>query len=143
MKMITELCNLSCERRLLLLELISLEQRRLQGRLIETNKYINGLNDVTVVNRMASLQTNPATRLEFRYERKFYVDQSENKATEVNTVVRLGPVKTGSTTSTYELSRSVSRAQPTAQYKEAVTLCVTDSLPSASKVKISTKNLII
>ncbi|KAF2358101.1 hypothetical protein FHG87_011143 [Trinorchestia longiramus] len=64
------------------------------------------------------------TRLEFRYERKFYVDQSENKATKVNTVMRSSPVTTGNTILTNERSRSGSRSQITAQYKEAVTLCV-------------------
>ncbi|KAF2356877.1 Reverse transcriptase domain [Trinorchestia longiramus] len=47
-KMIKELRNLSYERRLQRLELISLEQRRLRGQLIETFKYLNGLNNVTM-----------------------------------------------------------------------------------------------
>ncbi|KAF2344307.1 hypothetical protein FHG87_024937 [Trinorchestia longiramus] len=47
-KMISELRNLSYERRLQHLELISLEQRRLRGQLIETFKYLNGLNNVTL-----------------------------------------------------------------------------------------------
>ncbi|KAF2363324.1 hypothetical protein FHG87_005922 [Trinorchestia longiramus] len=64
-------------------------------------------------------------RLDFRYDRKFYIDQSENKSTEVDTVMRLGLVTTGSTALTNEWSRSGSRAQPTAQYKEAATFCVT------------------
>ncbi|KAF2355463.1 hypothetical protein FHG87_013781 [Trinorchestia longiramus] len=38
----------SYERRLQRLELISLEQRRLRGLLIETFKYLNGLNNVTM-----------------------------------------------------------------------------------------------
>ncbi|KAF2351802.1 MoeA N-terminal and linker domain [Trinorchestia longiramus] len=46
--MIPELRNLSYERRLQRLELISLEQRRLRGQLIETFKYLNGLNNVTM-----------------------------------------------------------------------------------------------
>ncbi|KAF2346461.1 hypothetical protein FHG87_022783 [Trinorchestia longiramus] len=46
-KMIPELRNLSYERRQRL-ELISLEQRRLRGQLIETFKYLNGLNNVTL-----------------------------------------------------------------------------------------------
>ncbi|KAF2344840.1 hypothetical protein FHG87_024404 [Trinorchestia longiramus] len=111
-------------------------------------------------------------RLEFRYEQKFYIGKSENKITELNTVMRLGPVTTGSTTLTNERSCSGSRAQSTAQYMEPATLCVTntlslsvshlylgtrcvklslksfllvpttcvtDSLPIASKVNISTK----
>ncbi|KAF2346947.1 hypothetical protein FHG87_022298 [Trinorchestia longiramus] len=41
---------------------------------------------------------------------------------------------------TYERSRSGSSAQSTALYNEATTLGNTDSLPSASKVNISTKN---
>ncbi|KAF2348769.1 hypothetical protein FHG87_020474 [Trinorchestia longiramus] len=45
-KMIPELCNLRFERRLQRLELISLEQRRLRDQLIETFKYLNGLNYV-------------------------------------------------------------------------------------------------
>ncbi|KAF2345895.1 hypothetical protein FHG87_023350 [Trinorchestia longiramus] len=45
-KMIPELRNLSYERRLQRLELISLEQRRLRGQFIETFKYLNGLNNV-------------------------------------------------------------------------------------------------
>ncbi|KAF2356988.1 hypothetical protein FHG87_012260 [Trinorchestia longiramus] len=45
---IPELRNLSYERRLQRLELISLEQRRLRGQLIETFKYLNGLNNVTL-----------------------------------------------------------------------------------------------
>ncbi|KAF2346285.1 Acyl-CoA dehydrogenase/oxidase C-terminal [Trinorchestia longiramus] len=44
--MIPELRNLSYERRLQRLELISLEQRRLRGQLIETFKNLNGLNNV-------------------------------------------------------------------------------------------------
>ncbi|KAF2362355.1 hypothetical protein FHG87_006877 [Trinorchestia longiramus] len=47
-KLIPELRNLSHERRLQRLELISLEQRRLRGQLIETFKYLNGLNNVTL-----------------------------------------------------------------------------------------------
>ncbi|KAF2343866.1 hypothetical protein FHG87_025378, partial [Trinorchestia longiramus] len=47
-KMIPELRNLSYERRLQHLELISLEQKRLRGQLIETFKYLNGLNNVTL-----------------------------------------------------------------------------------------------
>ncbi|KAF2346454.1 hypothetical protein FHG87_022791 [Trinorchestia longiramus] len=46
--MIPELRNLSYERRLQRLELISLEQRRLRGQLIETFKYLNGLNNVAL-----------------------------------------------------------------------------------------------
>ncbi|KAF2350662.1 hypothetical protein FHG87_018580 [Trinorchestia longiramus] len=47
-KMIPELRHLSYERRLQRLELISLEQRRLRGQLIESFKYLNGLNNVTL-----------------------------------------------------------------------------------------------
>ncbi|KAF2348793.1 hypothetical protein FHG87_020451 [Trinorchestia longiramus] len=47
-KMIPELRNLSYERRLQRLELISLEQRTLRGQLIETFKYLNDLNNVTL-----------------------------------------------------------------------------------------------
>ncbi|KAF2343918.1 hypothetical protein FHG87_025326 [Trinorchestia longiramus] len=47
-KMIPELRNLSYERRLQRLELISPEQRRLRGQLIETFKYLNSLNNVTL-----------------------------------------------------------------------------------------------
>ncbi|KAF2353815.1 hypothetical protein FHG87_015430 [Trinorchestia longiramus] len=47
-KMIPELRNLSYERRLQRLELISIEQRRLRGQLIETLQYPNGLNNVTL-----------------------------------------------------------------------------------------------
>ncbi|KAF2362482.1 hypothetical protein FHG87_006756 [Trinorchestia longiramus] len=46
--MIPELRNLTYERRLQRLELISVEQRRLRGQLIETFKYLNGLNNVTL-----------------------------------------------------------------------------------------------
>ncbi|KAF2351340.1 hypothetical protein FHG87_017905 [Trinorchestia longiramus] len=46
--MIPELSNLSYETRLQHLELISLERRRLRGQLIETFKYLNGLNNVTL-----------------------------------------------------------------------------------------------
>ncbi|KAF2346223.1 hypothetical protein FHG87_023021 [Trinorchestia longiramus] len=71
---------------------------------------------------------------------RVYVDQSVNKTTEVNTVMRLGTVSTGSTTLTNKRSRSCSRAQPTTHYKDAATLCVTQSLPSPSKFNISIKN---
>ncbi|KAF2358139.1 hypothetical protein FHG87_011109 [Trinorchestia longiramus] len=47
-KMIPELRNLSYERRLQRIELISLKQRRLRGQIIETFKYLNDLNDVTL-----------------------------------------------------------------------------------------------
>ncbi|KAF2353160.1 hypothetical protein FHG87_016084 [Trinorchestia longiramus] len=47
-KMISELFNLSYKRHVLQLELDSLEQRIRQGQLIETYKYLNGLNDVTL-----------------------------------------------------------------------------------------------
>ncbi|KAF2353608.1 hypothetical protein FHG87_015638 [Trinorchestia longiramus] len=47
-KMIPEVRNLSYERRLQRLEFISLEQRKLRGELIETFKYLNGLNNVTL-----------------------------------------------------------------------------------------------
>ncbi|KAF2354853.1 hypothetical protein FHG87_014390 [Trinorchestia longiramus] len=47
-KMIPELRNFSNERRFQRLELIFLEQRRLQGKLIETFKYLNGLYNVTL-----------------------------------------------------------------------------------------------
>ncbi|KAF2347493.1 hypothetical protein FHG87_021749 [Trinorchestia longiramus] len=70
---------------------------------------------------VAGTTSESKTRLEFRYERKFYVDQSENKTTEMNTVMRLGPVTIGSTICN-ERSRSGTRAQPTTQYKEAATL---------------------
>ncbi|KAF2362743.1 hypothetical protein FHG87_006490 [Trinorchestia longiramus] len=46
--MISKLRNLSYERCLQHLELIFLEQRRLRGQLIETYKYLNGLNNVTL-----------------------------------------------------------------------------------------------
>ncbi|KAF2344889.1 hypothetical protein FHG87_024355 [Trinorchestia longiramus] len=47
-KMIPTLHNPSYERRLQQLELIFLEQRRLRGQLIETYKYPNGFNNVTL-----------------------------------------------------------------------------------------------
>jgi hypothetical protein len=47
-KMIPGLRNLSYEQRLQQLELISLEQRRLRGQLIETYKYLNGFNDASL-----------------------------------------------------------------------------------------------
>ncbi|KAF2347077.1 hypothetical protein FHG87_022167 [Trinorchestia longiramus] len=47
-KIILSLRNLSYERRLQQLELISLEQRKLRGQLMETFKYLNGFNDVTL-----------------------------------------------------------------------------------------------
>ncbi|KAF2345821.1 Reverse transcriptase domain [Trinorchestia longiramus] len=47
-KMIPELRNLSYERRFQRRELIPLEQRTLRGQLIETFKYLNGLNNVTL-----------------------------------------------------------------------------------------------
>ncbi|KAF2351979.1 hypothetical protein FHG87_017261 [Trinorchestia longiramus] len=47
-KMIPELRNLSSERHLQRLELVYLEQRRQRGQLIETFKYLHGLNDVTL-----------------------------------------------------------------------------------------------
>ncbi|KAF2346802.1 Reverse transcriptase domain [Trinorchestia longiramus] len=47
-KRIPELRNLSYERRLQHLDLISIEQRRLRGQLIETYKYLNGFNHVTL-----------------------------------------------------------------------------------------------
>ncbi|KAF2344834.1 hypothetical protein FHG87_024410 [Trinorchestia longiramus] len=78
---------------------------------------------------------NPATRLEFRYDQKFYVDQSENNTREVNPSMRLRPVTTGSTTLTNERSRSGSKTQPTAQYKEGNALHTFS--PSASEVNIS------
>ncbi|KAF2360819.1 hypothetical protein FHG87_008431 [Trinorchestia longiramus] len=45
-KTISELRNLSCKRRLQRLELVSLTQRRPRGQLIETFKYLNGLNNI-------------------------------------------------------------------------------------------------
>ncbi|KAF2356676.1 hypothetical protein FHG87_012570 [Trinorchestia longiramus] len=59
---------------------------------------------------------------------------------QTSTATRLGPVKTRSTTLTNERSRSGSRAQLTALYNEAATLCITDFLTSTSKVNISIKN---
>ncbi|KAF2363757.1 hypothetical protein FHG87_005477 [Trinorchestia longiramus] len=47
-KMIPEFRNLSYERRLQRLELISLEQRRLRGQLIETFKYLSGFKNVAL-----------------------------------------------------------------------------------------------
>ncbi|KAF2358227.1 hypothetical protein FHG87_011016 [Trinorchestia longiramus] len=47
-KMIPELCNLSYDRCFQHVDLISVEQRRLQGQLIETLKYFNGLDNVTL-----------------------------------------------------------------------------------------------
>ncbi|KAF2345540.1 hypothetical protein FHG87_023704 [Trinorchestia longiramus] len=47
-KTIPEHRNLSHERRLQHLELISVKQRRLRGELIETFKYLNGLKNVTL-----------------------------------------------------------------------------------------------
>ncbi|KAF2348345.1 Proteasome subunit alpha/beta [Trinorchestia longiramus] len=60
-KMVPELRNLSYERRLQRLELISLEQRRLRGQLIETFKYLNGLNNVTL-ERLFERDCNVRTR---------------------------------------------------------------------------------
>ncbi|KAF2349941.1 hypothetical protein FHG87_019305 [Trinorchestia longiramus] len=54
--------------------------------------------------------------------------------------MRLGRVTSGRTTSTCEMSRSGSKAQPSALYKEAETFCFTHSLPITSKVNISAKN---
>ncbi|KAF2358872.1 hypothetical protein FHG87_010375 [Trinorchestia longiramus] len=47
-KVIPAFHNLSYERRLQQLELITLEQRRLRGQLIATYKYLNGYNDVSL-----------------------------------------------------------------------------------------------
>ncbi|KAF2344525.1 hypothetical protein FHG87_024719 [Trinorchestia longiramus] len=47
-KMIPELRNLSYERRFQRRELVPLEQRTLRGQLIETFKYLIGLNNVTL-----------------------------------------------------------------------------------------------
>ncbi|KAF2349770.1 hypothetical protein FHG87_019473, partial [Trinorchestia longiramus] len=65
---------------------------------------------------------------------------SANRTEEVNPATRLGPVTTRRITFSNERSRSGSRTQPTAPYNERATLCVTDSLPSDSKVNIYTKN---
>ncbi|KAF2359459.1 hypothetical protein FHG87_009785 [Trinorchestia longiramus] len=40
----------------------------------------------------------------------------------------------------YDQKHDIGCAQPTALYKEAATLCFTDSLPSTFKVNIATKN---
>ncbi|KAF2362918.1 hypothetical protein FHG87_006323 [Trinorchestia longiramus] len=79
-----------------------------------------------------------STTNEYHDEASFHQTMS-TQDTEVNPATRLGPVTTRSTTLTNERSRSGSRSLPTAQY-EAATLCVTDSLLSAYKVNISTKN---
>ncbi|KAF2344885.1 hypothetical protein FHG87_024359 [Trinorchestia longiramus] len=68
-----------------------------------------------------------------------FIDQRANKTEEVNPATRLGPVTTRSTTLTNDRSRSGSRAQLTALYNEAATLCDTDFLPNASKINIFTK----
>ncbi|KAF2351811.1 hypothetical protein FHG87_017432 [Trinorchestia longiramus] len=47
-KPIPELRNFSYERRLQHLELLSVKQNRLRRQLIETYKYLNGLNDVNL-----------------------------------------------------------------------------------------------
>ncbi|KAF2357835.1 hypothetical protein FHG87_011406 [Trinorchestia longiramus] len=67
------------------------------------------------IRSLVGLDEQGATRLGFRYKRKFYVDQSENKTMKVNTVMKLGFVTTRSTTLTNERSRSGSKAKPTAQ----------------------------
>ncbi|KAF2343500.1 hypothetical protein FHG87_025744 [Trinorchestia longiramus] len=68
------------------------------------------------VNRMAPLQTSTATRLAF-------INQGAKRTEEVNPVTKLDLVTTRSTTLTNEQSHSGIRAQLTALYIEAVTLC--------------------
>ncbi|KAF2360085.1 hypothetical protein FHG87_009160 [Trinorchestia longiramus] len=68
------------------------------------------------LNRMASLQTSTATRLAF-------INQGAKKTEKVDPVTRLDLVTTRSTTLTNEQSHSGIRAQPTALYIEAATLC--------------------
>ncbi|KAF2353520.1 hypothetical protein FHG87_015718 [Trinorchestia longiramus] len=80
-----------------------------------------------------------STTNEYRDEARF-IDQWANMTEEVNPATRLGLVTTRSTTLTYKRSHSGSKAQLTALYNEAATLCVTDSLPSTSKFIISIKN---
>ncbi|KAF2351902.1 hypothetical protein FHG87_017340 [Trinorchestia longiramus] len=89
----------------------------------------------SVVNLMVPIQTSTAKRLAF-------IDQYANWIEEVNPATKLGPGTTKSTALINQRSLSGSRAQPTAQYKKAATLCVTDSPPSASKVNISIRILI-
>ncbi|KAF2362066.1 hypothetical protein FHG87_007179 [Trinorchestia longiramus] len=110
-------------------------------------------------------ESHGSTTNEYRDEANFHRPMSKQD-TKVNPTKRLGLGTTRSTTLTNERSRSGSRAQSTAQYKEAATLLhliyvhpvpnslsqtfpigtdrptdwVTNSLPSASKVNISAKN---
>ncbi|KAF2355936.1 hypothetical protein FHG87_013308 [Trinorchestia longiramus] len=60
-KIIPELRTLSYERRLQRLELVSPEQRTLRGQLIETFKYLNGLNNV-ILEGLFEIDGNVRTR---------------------------------------------------------------------------------
>ncbi|KAF2354600.1 hypothetical protein FHG87_014645 [Trinorchestia longiramus] len=90
------------------------------------------------IKRWSDQYRKSTTKLTSPRDEARFIDQGANM-TEVNPATRLGSVTTRSTTLTNERSRSGSRAQLTALYNEAATLCVTDSLPSTSKVNI-TKN---
>ncbi|KAF2367510.1 hypothetical protein FHG87_001740 [Trinorchestia longiramus] len=78
-------------------------------------------------------KTSTTTRLAF-------IDQRANRTKEVNPATRLGLVTNRSTTLTNERqAQAAVPSQPPYTYNEAAMLCVTDSLPSISKVNISTK----
>ncbi|KAF2367884.1 hypothetical protein FHG87_001356 [Trinorchestia longiramus] len=93
------------------------------------------------VDLQSAFESHGSTRNEYCDEASFH-QPMKNRTEDVNPRTKIGPVTTKSTTLTNERSRSSSRAQLTALFNEAVTPCVTDSLPSASKINISTRTLI-
>ncbi|KAF2345222.1 hypothetical protein FHG87_024022 [Trinorchestia longiramus] len=96
-------------------------------------------SDLTHVTSGVCGESHGYTSNEYCDEASFHRPMSRQD-TEVNPATRLVPVTTRNRTLTNERSPSGIRAQPTALYNEAATLCATDSLPSAFKVNIPTMN---
>ncbi|KAF2346610.1 hypothetical protein FHG87_022634 [Trinorchestia longiramus] len=89
------------------------------------------------LNAAKAFESHASTTNEYRDEARFHRPMNkQDRRSEYSD--EASPVTTRSSTLTNQRSRSGSRAQ----YKDAATLCVTDSLPNASKVNIPIRTLI-
>ncbi|KAF2352379.1 hypothetical protein FHG87_016863 [Trinorchestia longiramus] len=102
----------------------------------ELGKQPNNYRSNYPTQEWATSESHASTTNEYRDEARFHRPMSkQDRRSEYSD--EASPVTTRSTTLTNKRSRSGSRAQ----YKDAATLCLTDSLPNASKVNIPIRTL--